>query len=160
MAAGAALVSCFLGAVFGVVVLAILIPVLQQLVLIIGPAEICMLVFLALTFVVVLGKENIVRGLIAGLARPDSLRRTVEQLGATVVAERTFGDHHRYRQTDFLALPTDVPIWVTTEKDAVKITPAWVGGTDIRVLSIALEVASADLLVDWLLERLGPPATD
>jgi TctA family transporter len=67
-AAGAALASCFLGAVFGVVVLAALIPVLQQVVLIFGPAEICVLVFLALTFVAVLGKEDITRSLIAGFS--------------------------------------------------------------------------------------------
>lgn len=68
MAAGAALTACFLGAAFGVIALALLIPVLQQLVLIFGPAEIFVLVFLALTFVAVLGKEDITRSLIAGLA--------------------------------------------------------------------------------------------
>ena len=67
-AAGAALMSCFLGAAFGVVALAILIPVLRQIVLVFGPAEICVLVFLALTFVAVLGKEDITRSMIAGLA--------------------------------------------------------------------------------------------
>ena len=67
-AAGAALTSCFLGAAFGVVALAILIPVLREVVLIFGPAEICVLVFLALTFVAVLGKEDITRSMIAGLA--------------------------------------------------------------------------------------------
>lgn len=67
-AAGAAMTACFLGAAFGVVALAFLIPVLQQLVLIFGPAEICVLVFLALTFVAVLGKEDITRSMIAGLA--------------------------------------------------------------------------------------------
>jgi TctA family transporter len=67
-AAGAAMTSCFLGAAFGVLALALLIPILQQVVLIFGPAEICVLVFLALTFVVVLGKEDITRSMIAGLA--------------------------------------------------------------------------------------------
>jgi len=67
-AAGAALTSCFLGAAFGVAALAILIPVLRQIVLVFGPAEICVLVFLALTFVAVLGKEDITRSMIAGLA--------------------------------------------------------------------------------------------
>ena len=68
IAAGASLTACFLGALFGVIALALLIPVLQQLVLIFGPAEIFVLVFLALTFVAVLGKEDIIRSLIAGLA--------------------------------------------------------------------------------------------
>jgi len=68
LAAGASLTACFLGALFGVIALALLIPVLQQVVLIFGPAEIFVLIFLALTFVAVLGKEDIVRSLIAGLA--------------------------------------------------------------------------------------------
>ena len=67
-AAGAAITSSFLGAAFGVLVLALLLPVLQQLVLVFGPAEICVLVFLALTFVAVLGKEDISRSMIAGLS--------------------------------------------------------------------------------------------
>ena len=68
LAAGASLTACFLGALFGVIALALLIPVLQQLVSIFGPAEIFVLVLLALTFVAVLGKEDIIRSLIAGLA--------------------------------------------------------------------------------------------
>lgn len=97
-------------------------------------------------------------GLIAGLARPDSLRRTLEHLGANVVAERTFRDHHRYRSSDLQRLPMDVPIWITTEKDAVKITPAWVADVDVRVLSIELEVSDAEMLLDWLVERLVSPS--
>jgi TctA family transporter len=67
MAAGAALTACFLGATFGAVVLALLLPILQKVVLFFGPSEIFVLAFLALTFVAVLGKEDIVRSLIAAL---------------------------------------------------------------------------------------------
>ena len=67
MAAGAALTACFLGATFGAVVLALLLPVLQQVVLFFGPPEIFVLAFLALTFVAVLGKEDLTRSLIAAL---------------------------------------------------------------------------------------------
>jgi len=68
MAAGAAMTSCFLGATFGAVVLALLLPVLQKVVLFFGPPEIFVLAFLALTFVAVLGKEDITKSLIAALA--------------------------------------------------------------------------------------------
>jgi len=64
-AVGAALMSCFLGATFGAVSLALLLPVLQEVVLLFGPAEVVVLAFLALTFVAVLGKEDMTRGLIA-----------------------------------------------------------------------------------------------
>lgn len=67
-AAGAALTACFLGATFGALVLAALLPVLQKVVLFFGPPEIFVLAFLALTFVAVLGRGELVRGLIAAMA--------------------------------------------------------------------------------------------
>lgn len=67
VAVGAAMASCFLGATFGAVVLGLLIPVLRQVVLFFGPPEVFVLAFLALTFVAVLGKEDMTRSLIAAL---------------------------------------------------------------------------------------------
>jgi len=67
MACGAAMTSCFLGATFGAMALALLLPILQKVVLFFGPSEIFVLAFLALTFVAVLGKEDITRSLIAAL---------------------------------------------------------------------------------------------
>jgi len=73
-------------------------------------------------------------GLISGLARPTSLRNTVEQLGAKVVTERNFRDHHHYGPN-----------------------PDWIGRADVRVLSIKLEVAQEGLLLDWLEASLRQP---
>src|SRR5690606_14159004 len=67
VAVGAAMASCFLGATFGAVVLGLLIPVLREVVLFFGPPEVFVLAFLALTFVAVLGKEDMSRSLIAAL---------------------------------------------------------------------------------------------
>lgn len=67
IAVGAAMTSCFLGATFGAIVLAMLIPVLREVVLFFGPPEVFVLAFLALTFVAVLGKEDMTRSLIAAL---------------------------------------------------------------------------------------------
>ena len=39
-------------------------------------------------------------GLLAGIARPRSVRRTLEALGARVVVERCFADHHTYAPED------------------------------------------------------------
>lgn len=94
-------------------------------------------------------------GLLAGLARPAGLRRTVEALGATVVAERFFPDHHRYRPRDLRGLAHQTPIWVTTEKDAVKILPSWCEDVDLRVLTIDLAVAESDRFLGWLGDRLA-----
>ena len=89
-------------------------------------------------------------GMLCGLARPASLRATLEGLGARVVAERSFPDHHRYRRADLAGLADEAPLWITTEKDAVKITPPWAGAADLRVLSIELAVDEADALLGWL----------
>jgi TctA family transporter len=67
-AVGAAMTACFMGAAFGVFVLALLLPVLRQVVLAFGPPEFFMLALLALTFIAVLSGKGISvnRGLIAG----------------------------------------------------------------------------------------------
>ena len=93
-------------------------------------------------------------GLLCGLARPDGLRRTLEALGAEVVAQRVFGDHHRYRPSDLDGLLDQAPMWVTTEKDAIKIPASWARGADVRVLAIELEVEEGRALVDWVEARL------
>jgi len=93
-------------------------------------------------------------GLLAGVARPSSLRRSVEALGARVVAERFFPDHHRYRRRDLAGLADEAALWVTTEKDAVKLVPSWVGAADVRVLTSSVEVADAEAVLDWVESRL------
>ena len=93
-------------------------------------------------------------GLLSGLGRPGGLRRTVEALGARVVAQRSFGDHHRYRPSDLAGLSDEAPLWVTSEKDALKIPASWARGADIRVLTISLEVDDAPSLLDWIESRL------
>ena len=93
-------------------------------------------------------------GMLAAIARPEGFRATLEDLGARVVAERCFRDHHRYRARDLVGLRRDAEIWVTTEKDAVKITPSWVRGVDVRTLLIDFDVEEPAVLLDWLEARL------
>lgn len=95
-------------------------------------------------------------GMLAGLANPDSFRRTLGALGAHVVHEKIFPDHYAYQEQDIAELAriaTDC-LWVTTEKDAVKIRPEWVRGIELRVLSIDLAVGGAEPFLDWLEARL------
>jgi TctA family transporter len=66
-AIGAAMTACSLGAVFSVIVLALMLPVLREVVLFFGPAEFFMLAVLALTTIAILGKTDLIRGLIAAL---------------------------------------------------------------------------------------------
>jgi TctA family transporter len=66
-AVGAAMTACFLGALFGAVVLTVLLPILRKVVLLFGPPEFFMLAVLALTFIAVLGTKGAInKGLIGG----------------------------------------------------------------------------------------------
>ena len=67
VAVGVAMTSCFIGAAFGSMVIAMLLPALQYIVLLLGPPEIFVLVILALTFVSVLGDGDIAKSIIAAL---------------------------------------------------------------------------------------------
>jgi tetraacyldisaccharide 4'-kinase len=99
-------------------------------------------------------------GLLSGIAVPESFERSVASLGARVVARRSFPDHHVYRQRDLRGLASEAELWLTTEKDAVKILPAWLGELDLRVVIIDLCLDDEDAgkgLLDWLETRLAEP---
>jgi tetraacyldisaccharide 4'-kinase len=93
-------------------------------------------------------------GLLSGLANPAAFRASVESLGAKVVAERRFPDHHAYRRKDVADLAEEAPHWITTEKDAVKILPSWTGRADVRVLGLTLAVEDPEAVLDWVESRL------
>jgi tetraacyldisaccharide 4'-kinase len=93
-------------------------------------------------------------GLIAGIARPASLRATLEGLGAEIVAERVFPDHHAYQKRDVEALDASVDVWVTTEKDGLKILPGWVPAGRVWVLEIEAELEGESAIVDAIERRL------
>jgi tetraacyldisaccharide 4'-kinase len=115
-------------------------------------------------------------GLLSGLARPAGLRALVEALGAEVVREERFPDHHAYRSQDlrFLSQPTPPerlcegeqgdaePVaasesptrWITSEKDAYKIQPEWVGSARVDVLRIESAFEEEDSLIDLIEARL------
>ena len=109
-------------------------------------------------------------GCFAGIGRPAALRRTVEGLGARVVAERRFPDHHRYAPSDlaFVSAPSGgaargaaierPDLWLTTEKDALKILPDWVPPDRVAVVRIDVELEGEAAFLDTLeaaLRRAG-----
>ncbi len=78
----------------------------------------------------------------SGVGRPTAFRRTLEDLGATVVDEAHFPDHHDYSAADLAALPRGTAPWITTEKDWVKIrdldgvdVPIWFLGIDLEIVA-------------------------
>jgi tetraacyldisaccharide-1-P 4'-kinase len=93
-------------------------------------------------------------GLLSGVARPASVRRTLEGLGAHVVEERRFRDHYEYTQKDCRDLDHSTLMWITTEKDALKILPEWVGNDTLWFLRIEVEIDEEDAVLDRLEARL------
>jgi len=83
--------------------------------------------------------------LLSGLARPGSFRRTVEGLGAEVVAERRHPDHHRFtaaevREALDAAARAGCTRVVTTEKDAVRLPAAEARDPRLAVVRISAEI--------------------
>ena len=70
------------------------------------------------------------------------------------MAERVFRDHHRFRLATSRVWRSRRELWVTTEKDAVKLLPSWVGEARVVVLVIELEVEEPEALLDWIEARL------
>ncbi len=93
-------------------------------------------------------------GLLSGVAEPASVRRTIESLGAQVVTERRFSDHHDYVRADCADLDHNSLLWLTTEKDALKILPEWLGDESLWVLQIEVEFENEEEMLDNLEERL------
>ena len=70
-----------------------------------------------------------------------------------------FPDHHRYRAADARGLLEAHPgsAFLTTEKDAVKLDPAWFGDRPVGVLRRRLELAEPEAMRDLVREAIGWP---
>lgn len=76
----------------------------------------------------------------AGIGRPEKFFSTLRACGATLLATESFPDHHAYSAQDITQLIANAEklgaSLITTEKDAVKIPPAYADA--IRVLPVNL----------------------
>ena len=97
-------------------------------------------------------------GLLTGVARPGSVKRTVEGLGADVVAAFAFPDHHPFTEREVTEAVSATSraggsLLVTTEKDAVRLPAAVAGDERIRVLRIDAEILSGGQELKAALDR-------
>ena len=81
----------------------------------------------------------------AGIARPESFRRTLEGLGADVAGFRALPDHHRYGAEDVRRIEralgeTGAEILVATEKDGVKLAGRAAFSRRLYCLAIETEI--------------------
>jgi tetraacyldisaccharide 4'-kinase len=88
---------------------------------------------------------------VAGVARPERFRATLERCGARVTRQLVFPDHHVYDAADVAAVvgAGRDGVLVTTEKDLVKLA-GWPGLDGLRALRVVLEVHDGDRLIDLL----------
>lgn len=82
---------------------------------------------------------------VTGIARPERVLRTVEKLGATVVAHRRFRDHARYDDADVDDIMDAIRAHradcaVTTPKDAVKLARFSRLHDQLAIVDIALQL--------------------
>lgn len=79
----------------------------------------------------------------AGIGRPQKFFETLRALGAQVVAERSFPDHHPFRESDLADLAAlarrEGAGLVTTAKDAVRLPPG--RSAEVEVLRVVLAFA-------------------
>ena len=94
---------------------------------------------------------------LSGLARPGGFRRTLEALGAEVVLERAFPDHHRFTPAELdealrAAAAARCAFVATTEKDAVRLPPARAADPRLRVVRIEAEIVAGAGALDAALD--------
>ena len=95
---------------------------------------------------------------LSGLGNPRSFEAGLARLGYEVVAAR-FADHHRYEPRDWerageVAAKANARHIVTTEKDAVKLSPPPAGLPPVWVLGCELAVVSGGEAVDRLVRSV------
>ncbi len=88
---------------------------------------------------------------VAGVARPDRVRATLEGCGARVVRLLGFPDHHAYDDADTAAIAAAAGdgLLVATEKDYVKLAGRS-GLESLRALRVSLDVSDEARLLDVL----------
>jgi tetraacyldisaccharide 4'-kinase len=98
-----------------------------------------------------------------GIGNPAGFRHTLDATGCETVAWRAFADHHLYDQADLAALDrmaadSAAEMFVTTQKDLVKIRQPELGGVPLWAVTIelgflagqeAFEQAVSSVLGEW-----------
>jgi tetraacyldisaccharide 4'-kinase len=89
-------------------------------------------------------------GAVSGIGNPVAFRRTLGTLGADVVDDRVFPDHHGYTRADVdslgawaESLPANAVV-ATTQKDFVKLRLADLAGRPVRAVRIGLKFLSGE----------------
>ena len=98
----------------------------------------------------------------AGIGRPAKFFDSLAAMGAVVVEQRAYGDHHNYTQAEIARLKlrarAERATLVTTEKDFVRLTATEREGiVPLPVEATFENPAGLELLLDRLMQRGVPP---
>lgn len=100
---------------------------------------------------------------LSGIGRPEKFAATLRDIGATIVAERAFGDHHAYSAADIVAVLAEAArhqaLIATTEKDWTKLAALWPAAEAARLVVLPVRlVFEAPERLERLLAALSGPA--
>ena len=99
-----------------------------------------------------------------GIANPEAFRQTLLSLGASIVAFRTFPDHHNFTREDIEVLnswaaeTTPDCIVLTTQKDWVKVRIAYLGDRPLYAMRIGLSFTENEAEFQQLLTSVIRPS--
>jgi tetraacyldisaccharide 4'-kinase len=92
---------------------------------------------------------------LSGLARPRDLGHSARALGARVVAEHGFADHHRFTAAEWAKARADAAregaLLVVSAKDATRLSPGERRG--VHVLEVAWRVIAGEEAIEHALDR-------
>lgn len=96
---------------------------------------------------------------VTGIARPERFHADVGAAGWEIAGTMTFRDHHRFSLRDLrkitsAARDAHCSIVLTTEKDAVRLTPLPLGELPIAAVPLVTLVEPEEQFRDWLVDRL------
>lgn len=84
----------------------------------------------------------------AGIGRPEKFRAALAEMGAQIVGFQAFPDHHPYSERELQAMAAQSVPLVTTEKDHVRLSPAW--RERVGVVKVRLEIKEKEAFKAWL----------
>jgi tetraacyldisaccharide 4'-kinase len=102
-----------------------------------------------------------------GIARPEQFFAGLEAAGLKIVVRLAFPDHHRYTTADLkrliaVARNAGAAALITTEKDQVrlgKLSASFPESLPLKTARLRVEIEKQEEALDWLVERIGQPAT-
>jgi tetraacyldisaccharide 4'-kinase len=102
-----------------------------------------------------------------GIARPQQFFAGLEATGLRIAVRRAFPDHHCYSANDLkhlvaVARSASAIALITTEKDQVrlgKLSALLPESLPLKTARLRVEIEKQEEALDWLVERIGRPAT-